>query len=124
MIHALQNMVIKWMAEFSFSKPAIAIDKSTVNYMRGEFTEPISISIFPNPAKSGSSIDIFCNRLKPSYYQIQLLNKNGQMVMNMKSWIDGDEQVLNIQLPNLSPGLYTIRISRDQVWHEQKLIIS
>jgi hypothetical protein len=85
---------------------------------------PMAFRIFPNPVKSGTSLNLVCSKLKPDYYRIQILNQAGQEVTNTKSWIDGDEQVLNLALPVVSIGTYLVVISRGEEKFTEKLVIN
>ena len=128
MISVLQNILIRWLTEFSHCNLSIVKTSTAcenpVSYMQGTPPDPVSITVFPNPVKSGGSIDLVCNKLTPGYYQIQLFNKFNSEVMNMRSWIDGDEQIINISLPPLYTGLYKLVVSREEVRHEEDLVVS
>jgi hypothetical protein len=44
--------------------------------------------------------------------------------MRTKSWIDGDEQVLNLALPVVSIGTYLVVINRGEEKFTEKLVIN
>jgi CarboxypepD_reg-like domain/Secretion system C-terminal sorting domain len=75
---------------------------------------PAMIKVYPNPVASGSSINIGCQKLKEGYYYLQLSAQSGQQVLNKQTWIDGEVQVLNIDIPNVAAGVYFLKLTNKE----------
>jgi len=75
---------------------------------------PAMIKIYPNPVMSGTNINIGCQKLKEGYYSIQLTNQSGQQVLSRQAWIDGEVQVLNIDLPDVPSGIYFLKLTNKE----------
>ena len=72
------------------------------------------IKVYPNPVVSGTSINVGCQKLKEGYYTIQLTNQAGQQVLSKQAWIDGEVQVLNIDLPHTASGIYFLKLTNKE----------
>jgi hypothetical protein len=83
------------------------------------------IKVYPNPVASGTSINIGCQKLKEGYYYLQLSSQSGQQVLNKQTWIDGDVQVLNIDIPNVATGVYFLKLTSKETNKRftQKIIV-
>ena len=83
------------------------------------------IKVYPNPVASGTNINIGCQKLKEGYYSIQLSNPSGQQVLNKQTWIDGDNQVLNIDIPHMATGVYFLKLTNKETNKRftQKIIV-
>jgi len=86
---------------------------------------PSMIKVYPNPVVSGTSINVGCQKLQEGYYTIQLTNQAGQQVLSKQAWIDGEVQVLNIDLPHTASGIYFLKLTNKETNKRftQKVII-
>ncbi|HLG41151.1 MAG TPA: T9SS type A sorting domain-containing protein [Chitinophagaceae bacterium] len=86
---------------------------------------PSMIKVYPNPVISGTNINIGCQKLKEGYYSLQLSNLSGQQVLNKQTWIDSEMQVLNIDIPKVSAGVYFLKLTNKETNKRftQKIII-
>ena len=77
-----------------------------------------SLKIYPNPAKSGSSIRIQLKNMEGSV-QVELINILGQLINS--SVVNNYEKnsLLSYQLPNTTPGTYILRITSKQTRQAQ-----
>ena len=84
-----------------------------------------SIRIYPNPVKSGISLNIEWKQKENGYYLLQLLNLSGQLVFTKEIYIDEEASVLNVQLPSVASGTYFLRMTHKQngKGYTEKLII-
>jgi hypothetical protein len=84
-----------------------------------------SIKIFPNPARSGTSINIEWKQSETGYYLLQLLNPSGQLVFTKEIWIDEEARVLNLPLPPVAAGTYFLRMTNKKTGkgYTEKVII-
>lgn len=82
-------------------------------------------TIYPNPVKSGFSVNIEWKGPKADYYVLELLNLSGQLIFAKEIFIDQRGQVLNIQLPKVTMGSYFLRIQSNRFRNSNavKLII-
>jgi hypothetical protein len=71
---------------------------------------PSMIKVYPNPVASGININVGCQKLKEGYYTIQLMNQSGQQIFNKQTWIDTDAQVLNVDIPVVTAGVYFLKL--------------
>jgi CarboxypepD_reg-like domain/Secretion system C-terminal sorting domain len=86
---------------------------------------PSMIKVYPNPVVSGTNINIGCQKLKEGYYTIQLTNQSGQQMLNRQTWIDGEIQVLNIDIPTVAAGVYFLKLTNKEANKRftQKIIV-
>jgi len=122
----------------------VVVVSSHTNYKKGGVTGAVSvvtyekrnvlpeeksfkpmIKIYPNPVTSGTNINIGCQKLKEGYYGVQLANQSGQQVLNRQTWIDGEIQVLNIDIPNVAAGVYFLKLTSKETNKRftQKIIV-
>lgn len=99
------------------------ISTAKADSVKSENPQAMSFKLFPNPVKAGTSINLVCGKLHPDYYRISLFNSSAQEVMSKKAWIDGEEQIINLSIPSVSPGNYLLTITREGEQHTEKLII-
>lgn len=69
------------------------------------------IKVFPNPANSGSTLNIGVTNLSEGYYELQLVNISGQTVQNKKIWIDKEATTINFETGNVTAGAYVVVLS-------------
>lgn len=83
------------------------------------------IRVYPNPAISGSGLNIVWKQSEEGYYALQILNLSGQSVFQKEIWIDTEARLLNINLPVLPAASYFLVITqkRSGKRFEERLII-
>ncbi|NOZ47213.1 MAG: T9SS type A sorting domain-containing protein [Chlorobi bacterium] len=84
-----------------------------------EISEIKTFSVFPNPTFGNiniSSDDFFDKDLK-----IELVNLNGQVIFS--SYFNSSKTDYNIDLPDISKGLYIIKIQCDDFIKTKKIVI-
>ncbi|HEV7782273.1 MAG TPA: carboxypeptidase-like regulatory domain-containing protein [Chitinophagaceae bacterium] len=62
--------------------------------------------VYPNPAVSGSSVNISLKNPEEGYHQLQFVNQSGQMVRQQEVWIDAEARLLNTEIPIVAAGSY------------------
>ncbi len=84
-----------------------------------------SLFVYPNPAVSGSSINISFKNPEEGYYQLRLLSQSGQVIRQQEVWIDAEARLMNTEIPTVAAGSYFIVLSNKKTGKEftQKLII-
>ncbi|MDZ7741291.1 MAG: T9SS type A sorting domain-containing protein [Bacteroidota bacterium] len=80
------------------------------------------INISPNPAKT--KLDISMSLIHASSIGISIMNMQGQMIMHIpaKKYQAG-KQIAKLNLTDIDPGIYLIRIEENSRTHTKKLII-
>ena len=78
------------------------------------------VKIFPNPAKDFVMVDF--NEFNGKLNQINLVNVQGQNVFTLSTV--NQSKIFNIQLTNLSDGIYFLQIQTDNRVLSKKIIIS
>ena len=73
-------------------------------------TKDNQIHVYPNPAKTNTSLNIEWKQSEDRSYILQLLNQSGQLTFTKEIWIDDEARVLNIQLPSVAAGNYFLRM--------------
>ncbi len=83
-------------------------------------TSDFDFSLFPNPASKGAQLEM---PAKPGLISIKLFDLNGKVVYQFEE--DNREQLYQHQLDlnNLSPGLYQVTVSNGSFWKTKKLIV-
>ena len=66
------------------------------------------LTIFPNPAASGTSISVFYNSKNDKIFPLQVFNSVGQLVYQKETKIRKGENTIEIPLTNMQVGAYTI----------------
>jgi hypothetical protein len=80
------------------------------------------VSVYPNPASSTASIDLNVNGLKE--VQISIVNMMGQRVYSNSIADMSGEQMLNVDVSTLAPGMYVVHIETDKGNAVKKLHVS
>lgn len=81
---------------------------------RSKLHTPLSVTMFPNPANSSTTVSCF-----EEIESIQLMQPNGQTV---KLFNDVLSNSFEIPLEHLVPGIYILRIQSGQHWFTEKLV--
>ena len=99
--------------------------KSDIPIAKSPAEIPSMIKVYPNPVVSGTNINIGCQKLQEGYYNILLSNQSGQQVLNKQTWIDGETQVLNIDIPTVAAGVYFLKLTNKETNKRftQKIIV-
>ena len=86
--------------------------------------ESISLNLYPNPTNNNTPITLSYSIQKASDVVISVFNNIGQEVSNntFASQIPGNH-IENLQLENLSKGIYTVKIQTDNSFVCKKLVI-
>jgi hypothetical protein len=69
------------------------------------------ITIYPNPVMAGNAINIGCERMKEGYYLLCLLNPLGRQMEALQVWIDGDALLMDLRIPPVSAGNYSLTLT-------------
>jgi hypothetical protein len=94
---------------FTFSINAVGIDEHLLENFR----------TYPNPATEWITLQNLPSEFHWAAFELTLLDMNGQVLMSQRTI--GMETKL--RLPDLSPGLYFIRLSDDQHSYRAKFVI-
>ncbi len=74
------------------------------------FFLPPKFKTYPNPVKSGATLNIEWTQTETGDYYMQIINQAGALVYSRQLWIDAEARVLNIQVPSVSAGVYFLRM--------------
>jgi hypothetical protein len=75
----------------------------------GIITEEVTFSIFPNP--TFGNINISSAEFLNKAFKIELVNLNGQIICS--GYYNSSNTIYNIDLPDISKGLYILEIQGD-----------
>ncbi|MCF0056356.1 T9SS type A sorting domain-containing protein [Dyadobacter sp. CY356] len=76
---------------------------------------PFSIAAFPNPGQVKTILFKVNGMKAPEQLEITIYDLSGKVVYHNGSQVaSADQQYLNLRLPNLSPGKYTIKVQSKQ----------
>lgn len=81
------------------------------------------LHIFPNPVSVKANLNLDVKKLEEGYYRLQLVNANGQAVMNQEIWVDAEAGLLNIQLPSMAAGNYFVKLSNKKTEKKYEAIL-
>jgi hypothetical protein len=79
--------------------------------------ETPAISVYPNPATQGQSLNLSCS--VTGGFHVDIVNLTGQVVATVQ--YEANSGIL--QLKNLSPGTYLMRLSGSNWVYHQKLVV-
>ncbi|HMG68752.1 MAG TPA: T9SS type A sorting domain-containing protein [Chitinophagaceae bacterium] len=84
-----------------------------------------SISIYPNPIQSNSTLHIGWNQKEYGEFILQLYNQSGQLVFAKEINVDEKAQVISVGIPSAKPGNYFVKIisKGSRKSYTEKLII-
>lgn len=71
------------------------------------------IKVFPNPAQAGT-LNLSLTDLAEGYYELRLVNVNGQAVQTKKIWIDEEATTLNFETGSVPAGTYVVVLSNSE----------
>ena len=80
-----------------------------------------NISIFPNPGHSGFILDIYSS--KETGIQLEVLESSGKKVYVSELQLVHGQQQIQINLPELSEGMYFLSINKAGIKTVKKLLI-
>ncbi len=66
---------------------------------------------YPNPVKSGASLNIEWRQQETGNYFLQLISNGGQLLYSRQLWIDQDAKALSLDIPAVAAGSYFLRIT-------------
>jgi hypothetical protein len=101
---------------------AINVTGLTVAPSRGD-PEMAYFSLYPNPARANSTLSVYANALESvGQAQVSIYNLQGEVVHTETIYLT--QTLVEIRIPNLSPGSYLLRIQGDNgLTGSQKLMI-
>lgn len=67
--------------------------------------------LYPNPIKSGATLNIEWRKNDVGNYKLELFNLAGQLIFSKEIWIDEEARLLNIQIPQVAAGNYFLRMT-------------
>lgn len=68
-------------------------------------------SVYPNPARRGSSVKLDTKRITPGSYLVSIININGSIVENKEILISNKNEVHDLNLPEIAAGTYFVRLT-------------
>jgi hypothetical protein len=86
-------------------------------------SEIISIGWYPNPVHVGEKISVDVNLRIESEMKTELVDALGKRVFELKSTYPAGESSLSLYTNNIAPGLYFIRVTTEQGFRSEKIII-
>ena len=88
--------------------------------------ESKEIGIYPNPASSGSVVNIDWKEAEEGSYEIQLISEAGIVINKIETEVITKSLKTNIQLPWLANGMYIVSIlnKKTKAQHNIKLLIN
>ncbi len=87
------------------------VERDTFLKRVSSFIHSPRFKTYPNPVKSGATLNIEWTQTETGDYYMQIINQAGALVYNRQLWIDAEARVLNIQLPSVSAGIYFLRMT-------------
>jgi hypothetical protein len=86
----------------------------------GENEEPEAMSLYPNPASQMATLNF--SSAKEGDYQIRVINALGQSVYSAEGKATEGANTLELNLQNLSTGLYIVHLVQDGSIQQVNLI--
>lgn len=86
---------------------------------------PFSVAAFPNPSQAKTLLFKVGGLKAPEQLQIVIYDLSGKAIyQNDNQTASSDEQNLNLNLPGLSPGKYSIKVEVSRIWLLTPLLLS
>lgn len=86
---------------------------------------PADILVYPNPVQSGGTLTLQTASLLQGYYQVQVMNMAGQLLMNREAWLDQEATNFSLVLPSIPAGTYFLVIRQkasDRNWSRKIMV--
>ncbi|MEZ5081884.1 MAG: T9SS type A sorting domain-containing protein [Bacteroidales bacterium] len=83
--------------------------------------EENDIHVFPNPSTGNFVIDLGASYSRIE--KVEILNNLGKIIFLQTDSVASEKGLINIQLEDLDPGVYFVRISGKEIYHSQKIIL-
>jgi hypothetical protein len=80
-----------------------------------------NLTIYPNPASEGAIVSFVNN--EGNSFDIQLIDQLGRVIMSHNNIQSIGSNMVNVDLTNLSDGIYSIQLSSDQNTISKRLIV-
>ena len=86
-------------------------------------SEIISIGWYPNPVHVGEKIKVDVELNQSSEMKTELVDALGKKVFELKSTYPEGKSTINLYTNDIAPGLYFVRISTEQGFRSEKILI-
>ena len=86
-------------------------------------SEIISIGWYPNPVHVGDKISVDVNLRVESEMKTELVDALGKRVFELKSNYPEGKSTLTLYTNDIAPGLYFVRVTTEQGFRSEKIII-
>ena len=73
-----------------------------------------SLTLYPNPVKTGASLTIKMDNNKKGSYLLQVATVSGQVVYNKEMWLDKNDRFAKIDIPKVAAGIYLVSLVNKQ----------
>lgn len=87
--------------------------------------EENGLLIYPNPVRSGATLNLSFKKIEEGYYQLQIINQSGQRVQQKEIWIDAEARLLSIDIPLVAAGSYFLILTNKRTGKKitEKIIV-
>ena len=86
-------------------------------------SEIISIGWYPNPVHVGEKIKVDVELSQTSEMKTELVDALGKKVFELESTYPEGKSTINLYTNDVAPGLYFVRISTEQGFRSEKILI-
>ncbi len=119
------NVIVKFKVTSDYGNNLLIDDINIYNNTNVGIEKPENtnmVNIYPNPAQTSTIIDLTLSESSPVAYTI--INATGQVVLTQNlGEISAGSHLLNVDLTNLSAGIYNVNLLIDGRLESHKLII-
>ena len=88
--------------------------ETTTNRTQPSGVKSNAISVFPNPAITGQTVNVSFDDQPTGKYQVQLLDLSGRLIRSQEVNIMSKTQVVKFAIPEISKGNYLLKVFNDQ----------
>lgn len=87
-----------------------------------ELQNGFELSVFPNPAGSGGTLNVQISAAEAGEFSLQLLSAGGQLLSERLGSYGAGQSTLGLPMP-ASPGLYVLRIRNGNAVRSEKILV-
>lgn len=82
-------------------------------------------TLYPNPIRKNSTLTIDIKNIEGGLYSFRLVSVNGQLLLNKEQVISKSENIIKLDIPTVSAGVYFLQMTNNQTRKKQseKIII-
>ena len=133
----IKDQMVNLIVTFEKSDVALSGDIAIVGYAIRKKSKPIpaikkvidtafkKFSVYPNPAKGNTYIQVDFKKLKAGNYKISIINLSGEIIQTDEQDVDDKNKIATLLLKDVAAGTYFVRLfnKKTAASYSEKIIV-